>query len=94
MKYLLVILSSFILNFGIAQDVNVLLKEADNFERQVKEPEALDKYKQVLAVEPANLKALVKAAELHASIGGRQNVQCLLVLMLLIILGLKCWLQV
>ncbi len=73
MKYLLVFLSSFILQVSLAQDVNVLLKEADNFERQVKEPEALDKYKQILAVEPANLKALVKSAELHASIGGRQS---------------------
>ncbi len=73
MKYLLIVFSTLLWNFVAAQDVNVLLKEADNFERQVKEPEALDKYKQVLAVEPTNLKALVKAAELHASIGGRQN---------------------
>lgn len=56
-----------------AQDINVLLKEADNFERQIKDPEALDKYKQVIAADPANLKALVKAAELNASIGGRQT---------------------
>ena len=73
MKYLLIVVASFMLNMTMAQDVNVLLKEADNFERQVKEPEALEKYKQVLSVEPANLKALVKASELHASIGGRQN---------------------
>jgi len=73
MKYLLIVFFSFLWNLTSAQDVTVLLKEADNFERQVKEPEALDKYKQVLAVEPTNLKALVKSAELHASIGGRQN---------------------
>lgn len=54
-----------------AQDPSVLLKEADNYERQIKESEALDKYKQVLAIDPANVKALVKAAELNASIGGR-----------------------
>lgn len=54
-----------------AQDPSVLLKEADNYERQIKESEALDKYKQVLAIDPANIKALVKAAELNASIGGR-----------------------
>ena len=54
------------------QEVPVLLKEADNFERQLKEIEALDKYKQVLSVDPINLKALIRAAELHASIGGRQ----------------------
>lgn len=56
-----------------AQDVNVLLKEADNFEIKLKEPEALDKYKQVLVVDPANIKALVKATELSCSIGGRQK---------------------
>ncbi len=54
-----------------AQDIAVLLKEADNFERQIKESEALDKYKQVLVADPTNLKALVKAAELNAAIGGR-----------------------
>jgi tetratricopeptide (TPR) repeat protein len=54
-----------------SQDIAVLLKEADNFERQIKETEALDKYKQVLETDHTNIKALVKAAELHASIGGR-----------------------
>lgn len=56
---------------AMAQDPAVLLKEADNFERQIKETEALDKYKQVLAIEPANLKALVRASELNAAIGAR-----------------------
>jgi tetratricopeptide (TPR) repeat protein len=54
-----------------AQEPAVLLKEAANYERQIKETEALEKYKQVLSVDPNNLKALVKAAELHAAIGGR-----------------------
>lgn len=56
-----------------AQDVNVLLKEADNLEKTQKENEALEKYKAVLLQEPTNLKALVKSSELNASIGGRQN---------------------
>ena len=34
--------------------------------------EALYKYKQILAIEPANIKALIKAAELNAGIGGRE----------------------
>lgn len=54
-----------------AQDINVLLKEASNFERVQKENDALEKYKLVLTQDPANIKALVKAAELSASIGGR-----------------------
>jgi len=56
-----------------AQDVNVLLKEADNLEKQLKENAALDKYKQVALVDPGNVTALVKCAELNASIGSRQT---------------------
>lgn len=73
MKWILLMLLIPISFVAYSQDVNVLLKEADNFERQLKDPEALDKYKQVIAIDPANLKALVKAAELNASIGGRQT---------------------
>jgi hypothetical protein len=55
----------------IAQEVAVLMKEAENFEVAFKEPEALEKYKQVLTVEPKNMKALIKATELSCSVGGR-----------------------
>lgn len=72
MKYLLVFIFCFIHLFSSAQDLTVLLKEADNLERQIKEPEALEKYKLVLEQDPSNIKALIKAAELNASIGGRQ----------------------
>ena len=57
---------------SMAQDVAVLLKEADNYERQIKEPEALEKYQSIIELDPSNVKALVKASELNASIGGRQ----------------------
>jgi hypothetical protein len=56
-----------------AQDVNILLKEAENLEYKFKETEALDKYKQVLVADGNNLKALIKTAELSAAIGARQN---------------------
>ena len=56
-----------------SQDINVWLKEADNLEKQQREPEALEKYKQVLVLEPANMKSLVKAAELNVSISRRQS---------------------
>jgi hypothetical protein len=55
-----------------AQDINVLLKEADNLEKQQKETEALDKYKQILVLEPGTVKALVKSAELNAALSSRQ----------------------
>jgi len=56
-----------------AQDINILLKEASNLERVQKDNEALEKYKQVLSIDPAHLKALVRSAELSASIGGKQT---------------------
>ena len=55
-----------------SQDVNVLLKEATNLERSQKEELALEKYKQVLATDPVNIKALVRCSELSAAIGARQ----------------------
>jgi hypothetical protein len=57
----------------IAQDNIVLLKEAENLERSFKEPEALEKYKQILANDAANIKALVKATELSCSLGSRKE---------------------
>lgn len=56
-----------------AQDVNVLLKEAQNLERSLKDVEALEKYKQVLATSPNNVPALLKAAEISGAIGARQK---------------------
>ena len=55
-----------------SQDINILLKEADNLEKQQKEAEALDKYKLILLQEPTQLKSLVKATELNVSLGNRQ----------------------
>ncbi len=56
-----------------AQDINILLKEASNLEKVQKDNEAVEKYKQVLAIEPVHIKALVRSAELTASIGGKQT---------------------
>ncbi|MGL1442058.1 hypothetical protein ACSTJB_23355, partial [Vibrio parahaemolyticus] len=43
-----------------AQEIPVLFKEGENLERQLKEPEALEKYKQILLLESGNVKVLVK----------------------------------
>ncbi len=72
MKFLFSFVLSFVLITAYSQDINIMLKEADNFEKQQKEPEALDKYKQILLLDPVQLKALVKSAELNVSIGNRQ----------------------
>ena len=67
---LLLIFSTCSLN---AQDINILLKEADNLEKQLKEPEAVEKYKQILVIAPTTIKALVKTAELNVLLGGKEN---------------------
>jgi len=54
-----------------AQDVDALMKEAEKSERDLKETDALNKYKDILAVQPANIQALNKAAELTGRIGNR-----------------------
>ena len=58
---------------AFSQDIAILAKEAENIERQLKEPEALAKYKQILVLEPNNIKYLVKATELEIAIGGREK---------------------
>jgi tetratricopeptide (TPR) repeat protein len=56
-----------------SQDVAVTLKEATNFERALKDAEALNKYKEVLAVEPTNIVALVRSSELTTGLGVKQT---------------------
>lgn len=73
MKCLITVFLSFLFLTVQSQDIHLLLKEADNFEKQLKEPEALEKYRQVLLLDPVNTKALVKASEMNVSIGNRQT---------------------
>lgn len=54
-----------------AQETPLLFKQADNLERGFKEPEALAVYRQILVIDPLNIKALVKATELSCSTGER-----------------------
>jgi hypothetical protein len=55
-----------------SQDNAQLLRDANNFELKFDEPGALEKYKQVAANDPSNIKALVKCTEFNCSIGKRQ----------------------
>ncbi|HEX8460815.1 MAG TPA: hypothetical protein VF623_05280 [Segetibacter sp.] len=66
---------AFILLSGnlFSQDVTVLLKEATNAERALKDQDAINKYKEVLAVEPTNIVALVKSSELTLTLGTKQT---------------------
>jgi len=70
----LIVLFPLICGFFVhAQDVNLLLKEASNFEKQLKEIEALEKYREIAAIDTGNIFVLVKCTELNCSIGGRQT---------------------
>ncbi len=73
MKQIFCILLSLLATTIQAQDVTVFLKEADNLEKQQKEADALEKYKQVLLLNPTQFKSLVKSAELNVSLGNRQT---------------------
>lgn len=73
MKIIAFALFVFFSIIGRAQDANVLMREATAYEKQFKEPEALDKYKQAVAAGLNNVTVLVKCAELNASIGARQT---------------------
>ena len=56
-----------------AQDINSLLKDAQQLENAFKEPEALQKYLDVLRFQPNNLTALIKTSELYSLVGKHQN---------------------
>ena len=56
-----------------AQEIDLLLKDARNFELEFKEPEALNVYKQILTNEPNHYMALKKSAELNCNIGARKK---------------------
>ncbi len=72
MKTLFLLISVLFTQISFSQDIDVLLKQADNFDKQVKETEAIEKYKEILAIAPNNFKALYRLTELNAAIGSRQ----------------------
>lgn len=54
-----------------AQDIGMLLKEAQLYEARFNDTAALQKYYQVLRYQPNNLNAVCKISELHAMVGRR-----------------------
>jgi tetratricopeptide (TPR) repeat protein len=56
-----------------AQDINTLLKDAQQLENAFKEPEALQKYLDVYRHQPNNLTALIKISELYSIVGKHQS---------------------
>ena len=69
------LLTLFFLGFPcllFSQDVNQLLKEAQQQESSLHENEAFLKYAEILKYEPSNLLSLWKCSELCSRIGARQ----------------------
>ena len=56
-----------------AQDYTALMKQAVLQEQQMKEPEALNTYKQALIVKPNDIPALLKCSELYLIIGYKEK---------------------
>src|SRR5438128_8441345 len=56
-----------------AQDISGLLKDAQQLESAFKEPEALQKYLDVVRAQPTNLTALIKISELYSILGKHQG---------------------
>ena len=54
-----------------SQDVNYLLAEGAQLEKEMKDAEALKKYQEALQLSPTDIKALAKASELNTIIGNR-----------------------
>ncbi len=74
MKYGLLSLMAMLIGYLVyAQDVEPLFQQAAQAEKDLKEADALVRYKEVLSVQPENVRALCKAAELTARIGNRQK---------------------
>ena len=71
--FIIPLLLSFLLPLANkAQDISLLLKEAQQFEAKFQDKEALNKYLEILRHQPNHLKALAKSSELHALVGRRQ----------------------
>jgi tetratricopeptide (TPR) repeat protein len=56
-----------------AQDVSYLTREAEQFEKEKKDDEALKKYQEALQVSPSDERSLFKCSELSSIIGSRQT---------------------
>jgi tetratricopeptide (TPR) repeat protein len=56
-----------------AQDLNTMLKEADRLEALPNEGAALNKFKEIVKLHPANVYALSKCSELCSRIGSRET---------------------
>ncbi len=55
------------------QNIDFILKEASVLDRQFKEVEALEKFRQIVAINPQYIPALVRCTELSCTLGDRET---------------------
>jgi len=72
-KFLLFIVILALGSRGVGQDVDTLLQQASALENGMKEGEALEKYKEILRIQPLQVVAMFKCSELCGSIGNREK---------------------
>lgn len=72
-KAVAIIVSLFFFTAGIAQDITALTQEAEKQEAALNEKAALEKFQQVIQLQPANVYALTKCSELCSRIGNRET---------------------
>jgi tetratricopeptide (TPR) repeat protein len=71
--FVLIVISTGLAFNGIAQDPTTLLEEGKALERKFKEDEAFEKYKQAFSIQPGNITAVIKCAELSCNLGRRAS---------------------
>ncbi len=59
--------------FSHAQDAETLMKEGQRYEQQLKDTLAIGKYAKAFQIQPSNIKAAIKCAEMNCSIGTRET---------------------
>ncbi len=74
MKKILFLFSFIFLQTGIifSQSVDEMIKQADLLEKQLKEEEAYQKFKEIIKLQPHQMYALTRCSELASRIGRRQ----------------------
>lgn len=73
MKYFLTLVAMlFVLAHAQGQDVDYLIKEGEQLQKEKKDVDALKKYQEALQLAPADTRALYKCSELNSVIGNRQ----------------------
>lgn len=70
---LILLFGSFLPLLSYGQDVKLLMDEAETLEKAFKDEQALNKYIEVVKVQPQNADALAKVSELYSLLGKRQT---------------------